>query len=146
MEKSHFADLPVAVQRITEVLRKPEVILEAGQPQGVGSEAWGRAVTRLHDDIQVAFLCDPGNCPEADVTRREMGDPPPPLPSPVSLRDAILLVQVPPPPYGATSQMIKTNPGEGLGPRGGVALDPGLSFLQGCIASVHENKNKQGRP
>jgi len=65
--------LPVAVQRITEVLRKPEVILEAGQPQGVGSEAWGRAVTRLHDDIQVALLCDPGNCPEADVTRREMG-------------------------------------------------------------------------
>ena len=64
--------IPVA-QKITDVLRKPETILEAGRPQGWEGEKWKQALGRLHNDIQVALLCDPGNCPEADVTRREMG-------------------------------------------------------------------------
>jgi len=49
-------------------------MLDASRPEGVDADDWGQALGRLHEDIQVALLCDPGNCPEADLTRREMGE------------------------------------------------------------------------
>jgi hypothetical protein len=70
------------VQRITEMLRRPETILDASRPEDVDADDWGQALGRLLKDIRDALMCDPGNCPEADVTRREMGET-------ASLRDSL---------------------------------------------------------
>lgn len=63
----------MARQKITEALRNPELVHNLNKPDNASQTEWEDRLTRLQQDISTALLCDPGNSPSADITRRETG-------------------------------------------------------------------------
>lgn len=63
----------VQSQKITKILRSPQLVLEAEKPASFEYAAWQERKLQVLADIQIALLCDPTNSPEADITRRDTG-------------------------------------------------------------------------
>ena len=61
------------VQKITEALRNPALVQKIIKSDSTSEADWCDRLTRLQNDINTALLCDPGNSPSADITRRETG-------------------------------------------------------------------------